>query len=155
VPEAALAWVSHPARSRPARGLVLGGLLVLLGVLLGFWMRSVFWGVFAAGVLFLSLESFFLPTRYELGEQELSVRRLFSASRNPWGSFRRVYRDRHGLTLSPFRRRTFLEPYRAQRLLFDGADAEAVCAEVRRRCPEAEWVEVAGRKGPDAADRPG
>jgi hypothetical protein len=154
-PGSGTAWVSHPARHQPGRGLALGGLIIVLGVALGLWMRSGFWGIFAAGVLFLSLESFFLPTRYELGEKELSVRRVFSASRNPWEAFRRVYRDRHGLTLSPFRRRTFLEPYRASRVLFDGADAEAVCAAVRRLCPGADWVEVTKGKASDVADRPG
>ena len=118
-------------------------------------MRSWFWGAFASGILFLSLESFFLPTHYELGEMELSVRRAFSSSRNGWATFRRIYRDRHGLTVSPYRRRTFLEPYRAQRILFDGADAEEVCAAARRFCPDAEWVDVQARKARDAADRPG
>lgn len=150
-----LTWVAHPARRRPGRGLALGSLLLLLGVLLGWWMRSVFWGVFATGVLFLSLEGFFLPTRYEMGEKELGVHKAFSASRNPWETFRRVYEDRHGLTLSPYRRRTFLEPYRSQRILFDGGDPAAIRAEVRLRCPEADWVEAARRRVRDAADRSG
>ena len=153
VPVPVLAWVAHPARRRPGRGATLLALLVLIGVLLGLWMQNWFWGVFAFGVLFLSLESFFLPTRYELSESELAVRRFFSASRNPWSSFRRIYRDRHGLTVSPFRRRTFLEPYRAQRMLFDGADPEEVCAALRRLCPEAEWVEAPRKEARDAADR--
>jgi hypothetical protein len=130
-------------------------LLVLLGLALGLWMRSWFWGVFAAGVLFLSLESFFLPTRYELGASGLVVSKAFSSSKNPWEAFRRVYRDPHGLTLSPYRRRTFLEPYRSQRILFDGGDAEAISAEVRRRCPEADWIEVTKGKAGHVADRPG
>lgn len=150
-----LSWVAHPARCRPGPAWALLVLLLVLGVLLGVWMRSVFWGIFAGGILFLSLESFFLPTRYELGETELSVRKTFSSSRSPWENFRRVYEDRHGLTLSPYRRRTALEPYRSQRILFDGGDPEAIRAWVRQRCPQAEWIVPAPEKRRDVADRPG
>ncbi len=140
-----IAWTSHPFRRQPGRGLALLALLALAAVLIGWWCRSWFWGVFAAGVLFLSLETYFFPTRYALDEKEVVVRKPFSASRNPWDAFRRVYEDRHGLTLSPYRRKTFLEPYRSQRLLFDGGDAERIRSAVRARCPEAEWLRAAGK----------
>lgn len=103
-------------------------------------LRSPGWGIFAVAVLFLSLEAFFLPTRYRLGEEGLEIRRVFSRSLAGWARFRRVYEDDHGLTLSPYRRRSLLEPYRSFRLLFDGGDREEIRRIVRARLgPDADW----------------
>lgn len=143
---APLVWVSHPLLRRRVLGTLIGLGIVVAALALGYWTRSLLWGAFSAGVLFLSLETFFLPSRYEAGASELVVRKAFSTGRTPWASFRRVYEDRHGLTLSPYRRRTFIEPYRSMRLLFDGGEATTIKDVVRTRCPEAEWLGP-GRRG--------
>ena len=137
---APLVWVSHPLRRRRVLGTLIGLGIVVAALALGIWTRSLLWGVFSAGVLFLSLEMFFLPSRYEAGALELVVQKAFSNGRTPWASFRRVYEDRHGLTLSPYRRRSFLEPYRSTRLLFDGGETTAIKDVVRARCLHAEWL---------------
>jgi hypothetical protein len=144
---APLVWVSHPLRRRRVLGTLVGLGVVVAALALGFWTRSLLWGVFSAGVLFLSLETFFLPSRYEAGASEMVVQKAFSTGRTPWASFRRVYEDRHGLTLSPYRRRAFIEPYRSTRLLFDGGEAAAIKDVVRTRCPEAEWLGPGTRGG--------
>ncbi len=144
---APLVWVAHPLRRRPVFGSLIGLGIAALAVAVGFWTGSTLWGLFSAGVLFLSLEAFFLPSRYEAGPVELVVQKAFSNVRTPWVSFRRVYEDRHGLTLSPFRRRSLLEPYRSARLLYDGGDAGLIRAFVRARCPEAEWLAPEPRRG--------
>jgi hypothetical protein len=144
---APLVWVAHPLRRRRVLGTLVGLGIVVAALALGFWTRSLLWGVFAAGVLFLSLETFFLPSRYEAGALELVVQKAFSTGRTPWTTFRRVYEDQHGLTLSPYRRRAFLEPYRATRLLFDGGEATEIKEAVRARCPEAEWLGPGPRGG--------
>lgn len=137
---APLVWVSHPLLRRRVLGVLVGSGIAVAALALGFWTRSLLWGAFSAGVLFLSLETFFLPCRYEAGASEMVVQKAFSTGRTPWGTFRRVYEDEHGLTLSPYRRRAFMEPYRSTRLLFDGGEATAIKELVRARCPEAEWV---------------
>jgi hypothetical protein len=145
--EEPLAWVAHPLLRRRVLGTLVGLGMALAALALGFWTRSLLWGVFSGGVLFLSLETFFLPSRYEAGAAELVVQKAFSTARTPWASFRRVYEDRHGLTLSPYRRRSMLEPYRATRLLFDGGETQAIKDVVRARCPQAEWLEPGSRGG--------
>ncbi len=142
-----LGWVSHPFRRQRTKGALTLLLIAGVVVLTGFMMRSFFWGAFAGLVLVLSLEGFYFPTRFELLPGEVEVRRVFSRSRSGWGAIRRVYEDRHGLTLSPFRRRSILEPYRAIRLLYDGGDRDAIIRLVRERCPGADWI------GPDAGGR--
>jgi hypothetical protein len=142
-----LVWVSHPLLRRRLLGTIVGLCILVAALGLGAWTRSLFWGVFAAGVLFLSLETFFLPSRYEADATELVVRKAFSTGRIPWASCRRIYEDPHGLTLSPYRRRAFLEPYRATRLLFDGGEAAAIRETVRTRCPQVEWLGPGKRSG--------
>ena len=115
--------------------------ILILAAGLGLVTRSVFWGMFGWTVLFLSLEGFYFPTRYEMDEQGVRIARIFSRSARPWESIRRVYEDRSGLTLSPYRGRRFLEPYRALRLLFDGGDREEIVARVRASIgAETEWL---------------
>lgn len=145
-----LTWVSQPLRRRPVVGTFVGLGIAMAAVLLGLWTHSLLWGAFSAGALFLSLETFFLPSRYEAGPAELVVQKAFSNARTPWASFRRVYEDRHGLTLSPYRRRAILEAYRAVRLLFDGGDATAIRETVRARCPDAEWLGPGRRSGKES-----
>jgi hypothetical protein len=74
--------------------------------------------LFAFLVLFLSLESFFLASRYALGPEGVRVERAFSKSQRAWSSFRGAWFDGLGVTLSPFGRRHWLETYRALRLRY-------------------------------------
>lgn len=148
-----LSWSSHPARRRPGQGLAVLLLILILAVASGLWSRSIGWGVFAGLVLTLSLESFFFPTHYELAEMGPRIRRTFSRSAREWPQFRRVFEDRHGLTLSPFRGRRWLEPYRALRLLFDGGDPERICELVRGKVSaDCEWLGARTTSAPGERD---
>jgi hypothetical protein len=117
-PEPEIVWRVHPAAERKGMAALVLVVMLALGGLAGAWMRGPYWGVFAFGVLFLSLESFFLPTRFGLGPAGVLVERAFSRSERPWGSFRSAWFDPYGVTLSPYPRRHWLETYRALRLRF-------------------------------------
>ncbi len=130
-----IAWRVHPALERPGLGALVLALVVVISVLIGLWMRGPYWSIFAFGVLFLSLEAFFLPSRFELDERGVVVRKPFSQASRPWDQFRRVVFDPFGVTLSPFSRRHWLDPYRAVRLRFAGGRGRTQGpgrAEVRR-----------------------
>jgi hypothetical protein len=99
-------------------GALVGLLIAALSILAGVWMRSPYWGIFAFLVLFLSLESYFFATTYRLGEDGVEVRKRFSKSLRGWDTFRTVYVDRRGVTLSPYGGRSIMEPFRALRLHF-------------------------------------
>lgn len=113
-----IVWRVHPAAERRGVAAAVFGMVLVLSVLAAFWMEGVYWGLFAFAVLFLSLEAFFLPCRFELTEEGVVVRKPFASVSRPWGHFRRVIFDRVGVTLSPFGRRHWLESYRAIRLRF-------------------------------------
>jgi hypothetical protein len=134
-------WTAHPFRRDPQRGVLV--LAVIAGIAGALWVAttSVVWALFAALVLLLSLESFYFPTRYHLGAEVVRVSRVFSKSERPWSAFRRVYEDARGLTLSPYARRSMLEPYRALRLLFDGGERDEIVRVVRASVDtNVEWI---------------
>lgn len=113
-----MVWTSRPAARNPVVGVLIALLIVVLGALAGVWMRNLYWGIFAFLVLFLSLESYFFATTYRLGEDGVEVKKRFSKSFRGWDTFRTIYVDRRGVTLSPYEGRSFMEPFRALRLHF-------------------------------------
>jgi hypothetical protein len=127
-----ITWRSHPAAERRAAAAGVGALVLLLAVLTGIWMRGAYWGFFAGMVLFLSLESFFLPTTYELSVGAVGVRKPFSRIERPWTAFRSAWFDPFGVTLSPFGRRHWLETYRGIRLRWGPRGADPSPDDVRR-----------------------
>ena len=141
-----LSWRSHPARRNPRRTAVAIVAIVVVSIACALVGRSILWGGFAGLVLVFSLDTYFFPCRYFLRDDRIAVKRPFSSSTREWSTFRRVYRDPRGLTLSPYDRRTMLEPYRALRILFDGGDAGRIESHIRSAIgPSIEWVEVPPR----------
>jgi hypothetical protein len=140
-------WTVHPFRERRRLGVAVLVFILAAGVGGGLWARGWYWGLFCFLVLFLSLESFYFPTRFRLEETKLVVSRRFSRSEREWGIFRKCTVDSDGLTLSPYRRPTWVEPYRVIRIRFggdrtDGIHREAVIAYVRERLgPDIDWSE--------------
>lgn len=137
-----LDWTVHPFQQRRALGVWVLIVIIAASLLASVWARGWFWGVFSFLVLFLSLESFYFPTRFHLDEGKLVVFRRFSRSEREWGIFRRCYLDPDGLILSPFRKSTWLEEYRAIRLRFGRGNRDEVIAYVRGRLtPDVDWIE--------------
>ena len=135
-------WRVHPARDRPMMGGIVLAIILVLSVLAGVWTRVWFWGVFSFLVLFLSLEPFYFPTRFRLEEKGLTVVRRFSKSEREWKIFRRCELDLDGITLSPYRKRGFMDPYRSIRIRFGGMNRDEVARFVRERVdPGIEWIQ--------------
>jgi hypothetical protein len=128
-----LAWKIHPAAERKGMAIMIVFLIAFLGVVASLWMRNIYWGIFAIVLLFLSLEAFFLPSKYELSERGVRIHKAFSNADRPWNHYRRVSVDRTGITLSPFRGRNWLEAYRATRLgfQFGGRQRDPAPADIR------------------------
>jgi hypothetical protein len=136
-----ITWTSHPVARNRVKGAVVVLLIVGLAVLAGVWMGNPYWGIFAFLVLFLSLESYFFATTYRLGEDGVEVRKRFSKSFRGWDTFRTIYVDRRGVTLSPYGGRSLMEPFRALRLLFEN-NRQAVLEYVKDHVgPDARFVE--------------
>jgi hypothetical protein len=70
-------------------------------------------------VLLLSLSRYFFPTRYRVDDEGVEATHIIGSTRRPWTALRTFAADGRGVTLSPYLRRTWLEPYRAVRLIYD------------------------------------
>lgn len=139
------AWTAHPFRREPQRGALVLAIIAGIAGAIFYVTTSVFWAFFSILVLFFSLEGFYLPTHYQLLPDRVHVSRVFSKSERPWSAFRRVYEDARGLTLSPYARRSVLEPYRALRLLFDGGERDEIIRVVRASIGvQVEWIRRGG-----------
>lgn len=140
-------WTVHPFRERPRLGGLVLAIIVAMSVAAYFWTRLWFWTVFSFLVLFLSLEPFYFPTRYVLDTEKLTVFRRFSRSEREWAAFKRCVVESGTVMLSPFRKGSWLEEYRAIRLRFLSDNREAVLAYLRARLgPDTEWISPSNRR---------
>ena len=106
------------------------GFLVAL-VQMGFEDRVM--TLFAVVILTVSLAPFYLPTRYVIAEDTVTVRTPFSKREKRLKLFRRWQADRHGILLSPFDRPSRLDRFHGLNLRFDASDRERVTEYIRRR----------------------
>lgn len=128
-----LAWTAHPARRRPRDLALVAAVLFLTtgAVLVSF--ESLFMTGLAAVILIVSIASFLFPTHYRLSDEGVEERRLGMRRARRWADLRRLEIGPGAALVSPFARKSWLDRTRGFLLLFDGADRQAVVAELRRR----------------------
>ncbi|HEC79546.1 MAG TPA: hypothetical protein ENI34_10495 [candidate division WOR-3 bacterium] len=109
-------WSVHPAKDNQTKTIVslvfIFGFLIFIAVFYG-----VFWAVFGFIVLFLSLHSYYFPTRYEANDERIIIKNIFATQKRRLTEFKKVYRGKNGLLLSPFKHKTFLNKFRGVFLL--------------------------------------
>ncbi|HLU68568.1 MAG TPA: hypothetical protein VKZ63_19940 [Kofleriaceae bacterium] len=129
----ALAWTAHPARSRPHQVVLVVAVLLLTAgaVLLSF--ESLFMTALAVVIVVVSVSPFLFPTHYRLSDAGVEERRLGVRRARRWQDLRRVQVGPRAALVSPFARPSWMDRYRGVILLLDGADRDAVIAELRRR----------------------
>jgi len=128
-----LEWRVFRAKETPVRTAIAG---VFIAAFLGFtfWYFGVLLAIVALLALFVALHTYFLPVRYVLDGEGITVdKRIFSHT-YPWDQFRRWFRTTGGVVVSPFSRRTFLDNFRGVHLLLP-RDPAAVLAHLERRLP--------------------
>ena len=122
----------HPARSHPHKCLALVLFVLVSGVTLSRLLPSLTTLALASALL-LSLSDFFLPTRYEFGEEAVEQYRGPFRSRYPWKRFATFSLDRNGILLSPFAVRHPLENFRGVFLALGREDRERVAPWLSRK----------------------
>ncbi len=111
-----LSWTVHRARETPTKTVV-ASVFVLAFVAFSWVVFGPMLGILAAVVLFLALNTYFLPITYTLNEKGIEVdKRLFTA-RYEWKQFRRWFRTTGGIVISPFSRKNYLDNFRGVHLL--------------------------------------
>lgn len=111
--------------------------LILLCVLI-YSIYGAFLAVISFFVLFLSLSSFFFPTKYRFYPDRLEVRTLTRRYTRSWDYFKSFYVSDKGVLLSPFERRTRLERFRGVFLMLEEEVRDAVLEYLRRKIGSAE-----------------
>lgn len=122
----------HPARREPLLASLVGVLLVVISVGCFCLVAPLTALVLSLG-LWGSLATFFLPSRYALGPDELAVSVGPLTQRYPWKRFRRVVCDRNGLLLSPFPEPHRLDSFRGIFLPLDAESARRLAPLVEAR----------------------
>ncbi len=88
--------------------------------------KDLFLAILSVVILFASLHTYFSKTTYYLDDKQLVIKSSMGKTVKEWGAFKRYYLDNRGITLSPFAKRSRLEPFRSVRLLFRGNKDEVV-----------------------------
>jgi hypothetical protein len=111
-----LNWTIHRAKESP-RKTVVALAFVLAFVAFSWVVFGPMLGLLAVVVLFLALNTYFLPITYTLSDKGIEVdKRLFTA-RYEWKQFRRWFRTSGGIVISPFSRKNYLDNFRGVHLM--------------------------------------
>lgn len=132
-----LAWSVHLAKEQPQRAAIAAGVILLTVGMIGAITHNLLGPLFAAILLFGSLNDFFLPIRYELNEQGVEAKGLFSHTSLEWNRAKRFHLLADGVKVSPLAGPSRLEAYRGVFLRCSGATREQVVAIVRVRLANA------------------
>jgi hypothetical protein len=128
-----LEWTCHPVRHRPLTGVAVGLLVLLLtaGAHLSFGDRTL--TALSLVVLTVSVSPFYLPTRYRIADDKVSIRSTLGRKEKSLELYRRLAADHRGVLLSPFDRPSRLDRFHGLNLRFDSADRERVLEFLGRR----------------------
>ena len=105
-------WVVHPLFDSPKKSVFLVSFLIFLLVGIQFLFGSLGITLLSIAFLFGSLRQYFLPFRYEVYNNQITVSSFLSKQDRAWNEFRSYYVDQHGILLSPFPKPSRLENFR-------------------------------------------
>ncbi len=111
-----MTWRVHPANENLTKTIVslifVAIFLLLIGIIYGF-----FWSLLGAIFLFISLYSYYFPTVYEITDEEVIIKTIFTTNKRKLAEFKKAYFGKNGILLSPFKHKTFLNNFRGVFLL--------------------------------------
>ncbi len=116
-------WSVHPAKSNRTKTILT---LIFVFSFLCFvaFYYGIFWCVLGFIILFFSLRSYYFPTYYEVNENEVIIKSIFATQKRRLAEFKKVYKGKNGILLSPFKRKTFLNQFRGVFLLLPPKHSE-------------------------------
>lgn len=138
-----LSWRIFRAQETPVRT-ILVTLFVIAVIVIALLYYGPIMGLVALLVLFLALNSYYLPTTYTLNERGITTDKLLFHYTRGWSEFRSYVRTSGGVVVSPFRNWTYLDNFRGIHLLLP-RDAKPVLDYLTQRLPEKKKVGKASR----------
>ncbi len=141
-----LTWTAWPMQRSPIRALIGLLFIALVAWTLQSWLKTGYFTIVAVLLLWGQVAGFYLPTRYSLNDERVSVRGLVAKREKEWSDFRSHFVDSDGILLSPFIGRSRLERFRGLSLMFH-ANREEVIAFVEGKLGSGEDDAVLGDEG--------
>lgn|GEM_PF-592131 len=111
-----LRWTIHRARETPVRT-VIAAVFILALVVFSWTVFGPVLGMLAVVVLFLALNTYFLPITYTFSDKGIEVDKRIFTARYQWKQFRRWFRTSGGIVVSPFSHKSYLDNFRGVHLL--------------------------------------
>ena len=114
-----LKWSTHPVKKKAMISVLVVAFLFLVWLVVYLTTSSLFLTGLSVVIMLVSLSSFFLPTYYELDQDKIRIRYVFTRREREWSAFRSFYVDKNGVLLSPFQKPSRLENFRGIYVRFD------------------------------------
>jgi hypothetical protein len=125
-----LRWTVHRARETPVKTVVVS-IFILAFVGFSWAVFGPMLGMLAVAVLFLALNTYFLPVTYRFNDRGIDVDKRVFTTRYEWKQFRRWVRTSGGIVISPFSHRSFLDNFRGVHLMLPAEERRATSDERR------------------------
>jgi len=129
-----LSWRIFRAQETPVRTLFVT-LFVIAVIVIALWYYGPIMGLVSLLVLFLALNSYYLPTTYTLDQKGITTDKLLFHYTRGWNEFRSYVRTSGGVVVSPFRNWTYLDNFRGIHILLP-RDPKPVFDYLAQRLPE-------------------
>ncbi|MGB9720963.1 MAG: hypothetical protein ACPL28_05735 [bacterium] len=118
-------WKIHPAKEN-IKKTILSTAFILIFVILIALFYNLYWALLGLVFLLASLHSYYFPTIYEVTEDEITIKTIFSTQKRKLNEFKKFYIGKNGIHLSPFKHKTFLNNFRGVFLLLPKEHTEIV-----------------------------
>ena len=129
-----LIWVVHPVFDNWKRSAVLVAFLIMLIAAVYFASQSIYLTLLSVFFLAGALYKYFVPFRYHVDNQKVTIQSFFYRFEQDWTNFRSFYVDQNGILLSPFARPSRLENFRGVYIRF-GNNKGAVIDFIKQQIP--------------------
>ncbi|MCX7994870.1 MAG: hypothetical protein N3A65_03735 [candidate division WOR-3 bacterium] len=118
-------WQVHPARENITKTIISLFFVVTFIVLIAIFY-NLYWAFLGLIILFASLYSYYFPTTYEITDEEVIIKNIFTTQKRKLNEFKKFYVGKNGVLLSPFKHKTFLNNFRGVFLLLPAQRTEII-----------------------------
>ncbi len=109
-------WQVHPAKKNITKTILSTAFIIIFVTLIAIFY-NLYWALLGLIFLIASLNSYYFPTNYEITDEEVIVKTIFSTNKRKLKEFKKYYIGKNGILLSPFTHKTFLNNFRGIFLL--------------------------------------
>ncbi|MEO0129253.1 MAG: hypothetical protein ABIL02_03355 [candidate division WOR-3 bacterium] len=109
-------WQVHPAKKNITKTILSTAFIIIFLSLIAIFY-NLYWALLGLIFLIASLNSYYFPTNYEITDEEVIVKTIFSTNKRKLKEFKKYYIGKNGILLSPFTHKTFLNNFRGIFLL--------------------------------------